>query len=187
MELVIQLPSILLKSPVVKTDLPGPTGISQVTATTALRLSSPVIFHSKPRDNRVGRSMTKAPGVTALSSARAGPQSAQTANSAAKSQRILVYPPGRSLTLTRFSADSSRAMSIPAIPRSPVSPGWLRRSASCRCCWPAACRSRAPAAPRAPCRRRWRTGWWFPPACRRGRSWPELFRRRGWAGHIRPS
>src|SRR6478736_5685351 len=44
-----------------------------VTATTALRLSSPVIFHSKPSDRSVGRSTTMAPGVTALSAALAPP------------------------------------------------------------------------------------------------------------------
>src|SRR5215510_13591080 len=36
------------------------------TATVALRLSSPLIFHSNPRLIRVGGSTTKSPGVTAL-------------------------------------------------------------------------------------------------------------------------
>src|SRR6185312_7493272 len=59
-----------------------------VTATAALRLSSPLIFHSNPSDLSVGRSMTKAPAVTALSAARAGADSASIASRAERRVRM---------------------------------------------------------------------------------------------------
>src|SRR5690349_22403383 len=44
--------------------------LRKLTATVALRLSSPAIRHSKPRQIRVGRSTRNLPGVTALAAER---------------------------------------------------------------------------------------------------------------------